>query len=72
MAIALNHENLSDKEVSMIIKNYEKQLQLPTTDVLTHGCRKLIQTLVDHFPELNQKLIAETIENIPVLERTTA
>jgi uncharacterized NAD-dependent epimerase/dehydratase family protein len=72
MAIALNHENLSDKEVSMIIKNYEKQMQLPTTDVLTHGCQKLIQTLGDHFPELNQKLIDETIENIPVLERTMA
>ncbi|MGV7223711.1 MAG: DUF1611 domain-containing protein [Nitrospinales bacterium] len=72
MAIALNHENLSDKEVSMIIKHYETQLQLSATDVLTHGCQKLIQTLGDHFPELYHKLIDENIENIPVLERTTA
>lgn len=72
MAIALNHENLSSKEMSMIIKNYEKQLQLPATDVLTHGCQKLIQTLGDHFPELNQILMDENIENIPVLERITA
>lgn len=72
MAIALSHEDLSDKQVSMTIKNYETQLQLPTTDVLTRGCQKLIQTLADHFPELNEKLIDEKIENLPVLERTTA
>ena len=55
MAIALNHENLAKNQVLEIISEYEKRLQLPTTDVLSHGCQKLIQTLGTHFPKLKQK-----------------
>ena len=67
MAIALSHENLSDEEILKRIEDYEKQFQLPTTDVLSHGCQKFVQTLSDHFPKLNQKIERETLENIPVL-----
>jgi uncharacterized NAD-dependent epimerase/dehydratase family protein len=54
LAITLSHEELSELEVTKFIKDYEKRLQLPTTDVLSRGCRKLVQTIVNHFPELNR------------------
>lgn len=72
MAIALSHEDLSDEEMMKIIKRYEMQFQLPTTDVLNHGCHKLVQTLSNHFPELNQKIMREYLEKIPVLEAAWA
>lgn len=59
MAIALSHENLSDDEMLRISDDYESRLQLPTTDVLNHGCKKLVQILIDNFPRLNRKLERE-------------
>ncbi|MGB7442883.1 MAG: DUF1611 domain-containing protein [Coleofasciculaceae cyanobacterium] len=67
MAIALSHENLADEEVLTIIEDYEKQLQLPTTDVLSYGCQKLVQSLGNHFPKLNQKIKQNKLEKTPVL-----
>ena len=51
-AITLSHEDLSDKEILGIIANYEKKFQLATTDVLIHGCQKLVQALSHQFPLL--------------------
>jgi uncharacterized NAD-dependent epimerase/dehydratase family protein len=70
MAIALSHENLATEEVGKIIENYEKKLQLPTTDVLSYGCQKLVQTLIYHFPNLNQQIMRQNLEKIPVLATT--
>ncbi len=67
MAIALSHENLDNEEVLKIIEDYEQQFQLPTTDVLSQGCQKLVQTLCDRFPKLNQKIKHKNLEKIPVL-----
>lgn len=72
MAIALSHEDLSDEEMMKIIKRYEMKFQLPTTDVLNHGCHKLVQTLSNHFPKLNQNIMREYLEIIPVLEAAWA
>jgi uncharacterized NAD-dependent epimerase/dehydratase family protein len=69
MAITLSHENLADEEILTIIEDYEKQFQLPTTDVLSHGCQKLVQTLVHHFPKLSQKIKQENVEKLPVLAK---
>lgn len=55
IAITINHENMSDIEIRNIIKDYEKQLQLPTTDVLKYGCDKLLISIFDTFPKLKQK-----------------
>ncbi|WP_319422960.1 DUF1611 domain-containing protein [Pleurocapsa sp. FMAR1] len=52
IAIALSHENLTDIEVLETIKSYEDRLLLPTTDVLTYGCAKLIRALYNLFPSL--------------------
>jgi len=72
MAIALSHEDLSDEEMMKIIKRYEMKFQLPTTDVLNHGCHKLVQTLSNHFPKLNQNIMRKYLEKIPVLEAAWA
>ena len=52
IAIALSHENLTETEVRKTIKGYEDRLLLPTTDVLTYGCAKLIRALYNLFPSL--------------------
>ncbi len=67
MAIALSHENLSDEEILEIIEEYEKQLHLPTTDVLGHGCQKLVQSLNHHFPKLRQKIKPKKLQIVPAL-----
>ncbi|MEM8806563.1 MAG: DUF1611 domain-containing protein [Cyanobacteria bacterium P01_G01_bin.38] len=67
IAISLSHENLVESEILQIIADYETQYQLPTTDVLSHGCQKLVQTLSHHFPKLNHKIKRKTVEKIPVL-----
>ena len=72
LAIALSHENLTAEEILGIVVDYEKRFQLPTTDVLSHGCRKLVQTLGKHFPKLNQKNDREDLDLVPVLETREA
>jgi uncharacterized NAD-dependent epimerase/dehydratase family protein len=68
MAIALSHENLEEEEMRQIVAVYEKKFQLPTTDVLSHGCQKLVQSLGGHFPKLNHKIKLKSLEKIPVLQ----
>ena len=67
IAIALNHENLTGKEIPKIIADYEDRFCLPTTDVLNYGCQKLVQALGDRFPKLNQKLQSKRLEKMPLL-----
>ncbi len=64
MAIALSHENLTEVEIHQIIKDYERQFQLPTTDVLNYGCQKLVQALSDRFPRLHQKIKRGSLETM--------
>jgi len=67
IAIALSHENLSEKEMPRIIKDYETRFRLPTTDVLNYGCQKLVQMLGDRFPKLNRKIKQERLKTMPLL-----
>jgi len=62
VAIALSHEDLSRDEVQQIIEEYESQLHLPTTDVLSGGCQKLIQALSQQFPKLKKKMKRENFK----------
>ncbi len=56
LAIALSHEGLPPVEIPAVVKRYEKQFQLPTTDVLSDGAQKLVQALTEHFPVLKKAL----------------
>lgn len=55
IAIALSHENMTESEIQKTITSYENRLLLPTTDVLTYGCGKLIRALRNLFPDLKKQ-----------------
>lgn len=57
IAITINHENMNDIEIGNTIERYESIYHLPTTDVLKHGCGKLINALIKTFPKLNRESI---------------
>jgi uncharacterized NAD-dependent epimerase/dehydratase family protein len=67
MAIALSHEDLSENEILGIIANYEKKFQLATTDVLSHGCQKLVQALSNQFPKLRQTVERKGLKIAPAM-----
>ncbi len=67
IAIALSHENLTEQETQKIIKGYENRLRLPTTDVLTYGCSKLVRALGNRFPTLDQQNKQKSSKIIPLL-----
>ncbi|WP_100407449.1 DUF1611 domain-containing protein [Bacillus solitudinis] len=60
IAITINHENMSNDEVADVITAYEHQLKLPTTDVLKHGCDKLVTNIYETFPSLNKTKVVLT------------
>jgi uncharacterized NAD-dependent epimerase/dehydratase family protein len=64
LAITLSHEELSDQGVTAFIKDYEKRLRLPATDVLSRGCRKIVRTIVNHFPDLRRAIKPGNVLNI--------
>ncbi len=59
IAITISQENMDEEEVLEAIENYEQKFKLPTTDVLSSGCQKLVQALSDQFPKLKQKIKLE-------------
>jgi len=52
IAITLNHEDMTDAELEETIIEYEGRYKLPTTDVLKHGCDKIIKKICEVFPEI--------------------
>lgn len=52
MAITINQENMLEKEIDDVIEEYEEVFQIPVTDVMTHGCDKLINQICQLFPDL--------------------
>ncbi|MDA9563459.1 DUF1611 domain-containing protein [Flavobacteriales bacterium] len=54
IAITINHEGMTDDDIENTIVEYENIYKLPTTDVLKHGCGKLIERLFEQFPELQE------------------
>ncbi len=52
IAITLNHEDMTDREVAETVTEYESRFGLPTMDVLKHGCEKILNRLCEEFPEL--------------------
>ncbi len=48
VAITINHENLSAKEIDKVCGDYTKLYEIPTFDVLTHGAEKLVRTILKY------------------------
>ncbi|MEP1630779.1 DUF1611 domain-containing protein [Ekhidna sp.] len=55
IAITLNHEDMTDEEVDNTVLEYQNKYMLPTSDVLKHGCDKLVKELFKVFPALAQQ-----------------
>ncbi|WP_147804232.1 DUF1611 domain-containing protein [Alkalicoccus halolimnae] len=60
-AISINHENMTASEVQNTITDYEKRYDMPTTDVLQFGCGKLVRTIFDTYPQLENKRSAVSV-----------
>jgi uncharacterized NAD-dependent epimerase/dehydratase family protein len=61
IAITLNHEEMTDVEIEDTVLAYESKFGLPTTDVLTHGCDKLVNALLVKFPTLRLPRFVEPV-----------
>jgi uncharacterized NAD-dependent epimerase/dehydratase family protein len=58
IGLTINHENMSDADVTAASAAYEAELGVPCTDVLTRSPERLVEMVVAAFPELEGKLIA--------------
>ncbi|MEM1255039.1 MAG: DUF1611 domain-containing protein [Cyanobacteria bacterium P01_H01_bin.21] len=67
MAITLNNKSLTEAEALNAIRDCERFFRLPTTDVLSYGCQKLVDRLSDCFPQLNLRSNPTFLGNMPQL-----
>ena len=58
IGLTINHEEMSDNEVSTAITQYEHELGIPSTDALTRSPEHLVEMVTAAFPELRGKMIA--------------
>jgi uncharacterized NAD-dependent epimerase/dehydratase family protein len=56
IGLTINHEDMTDAEVSAAIILYELELGIPATDALTRPVGRLVDMVVQAFPELEVKL----------------
>lgn len=58
IGLTINHENMSDADISAAILLYELQLGIPATDALARPTDRLVDMVLGAFPELEPKLAA--------------
>ncbi len=58
IGLTLNHENMTDAEVSVAITLYEREFGIPATDALARSSDRLVEMIMLAFPALKEKLIA--------------
>jgi uncharacterized NAD-dependent epimerase/dehydratase family protein len=56
IGLTINHENMSDAEVTAAIIRYKSELGIPATDALTCSPDHLVQMIVSAFPVLRVNL----------------
>jgi len=56
IGLTINHENMTDVEVSAAITLYELELGIPVTDALTRSPERLVEMVIAAFPGLEDKL----------------
>lgn len=56
IGLTLNHENMTDTEVSSAITRYEEELGIPTTDALTRSPERLIEMVLSAFPQIGGRV----------------
>jgi len=58
IGLTINHEHMTDAEVTAAITLYELELGIPATDALTRSPERLVEMVVQAFPQLAPKLVA--------------
>lgn len=58
IGLTINHEDMTDAEVSAAITLYEASLSIPATDALTRAPERLVDMVLQAFPRLARKLTA--------------
>lgn len=61
IGLTINHENMTDDEVSAAIILYEREFDIPATDALTRSSDRLVEIVFQAFPELEAKQVAPTL-----------
>ncbi len=56
IGVTINHESLTDDEVTAAIAQYERELDIPATDALTRSPDRLVEMVCRAFPELEPRL----------------
>ena len=56
IGLTINHENMTDAEVTEAIERYESELGIPATDALTRPVVRLVEMVVRAFPQFEHKL----------------
>ena len=64
IGLTINHEHMTDAEVSAAITLYELELGIPATDALTRPRDRLVDMVLGGFPELEAKLTAELLPGV--------
>jgi uncharacterized NAD-dependent epimerase/dehydratase family protein len=55
IGLAINHECMTDAEVTAAITLYESELGIPVTDALTRSPKRLVAMVLKAFPKLERK-----------------
>jgi uncharacterized NAD-dependent epimerase/dehydratase family protein len=58
IGLSINHENMTDEEVTEAIARYEFELGIPVTDALTRSPDRLVKMVLTAFPELESESVA--------------
>ncbi len=56
IGVTINHEHMSDQEVSAAIDEYELEFGLPATDPLTRPADRLVEMVLRAFPKLEASI----------------
>ena len=59
IGLTINHENMTDADVTDAISQYEQDLCIPVTDALTRSPEYLVKMVVAAFPNLKAKMPME-------------
>jgi uncharacterized NAD-dependent epimerase/dehydratase family protein len=59
IGLTINHENMSDAEITAAITMYELELGIPATDALSRPTDRLVDMVVRAFPELAREPVAK-------------
>ncbi len=58
IGLTINHEHMTDAEVTAAITLYEAELGIPATDALTRPTDRLVEMILTAFPQLQEMLAA--------------